>query len=133
MVRGVFPDSSTSASADKIRDEALGLNSNGGEGTDLVNLSSQYDACSYGKLTFVPVDNSVDFNGQNAVYGVITVNVGGQNVQGTSDGVIREAMKNALIPGNSGNSYLTSRVDYVLLCIPPGTSGGWIAYVSFQG
>ena len=56
--------------------------------------------------------------------GVTTVNIL-NDVSGTSDSSIRTAVVNAAI-ASLGN--LSSQFDHVMLCLPPGTSGGWIAY-----
>jgi hypothetical protein len=52
---------------------------------------------------------------------VTTVTIS-NTVIGTDNGVIRNAVTAAL-----GSSF-TSQFDHVMLCLPPGTSGSWIAY-----
>jgi len=115
IIRAMAPDSETTSSEAVLKREILGI---GGE--DSVNLASQYKACSYGQLTFSPSTLGND--------GSHTVNIE-TTVTGKSDSVIRGAMvteaNNDLgIQAALGNGSL----QYVLLCIPPGTSGGWIAY-----
>jgi len=91
-----------------------------GTGTDVVNLRSQYKACSHDKLDFVPAENgSVGITGG---VGKVTIN---QNVTGVNNGEIRDA---AVAAGNAQFGTMQSQFDYVMVCIPPGTSGGWIAY-----
>lgn len=109
-VRAIAPDASTTSSAQVISDEIFGTS------TDSVNLRSQYQDCSYNQLDFQP---TTDF-GTGTSVGTTTVNISA-NVSGASDSDIRTAMLNAL-GGKPAN------VDYVMLCVPPGTSGGWIAY-----
>ena len=73
-------------------------------------LTSQYDACSHGKLQFKPYVK----NGYN---GVTTVKVS-EKVAGVANSVIRNAVVAKL-----GN--VKDDVDHVMVCIPPGTSGSW--------
>ena len=58
--------------------------------------------------------------------GVTTVNIL-NDVSGTSDSSIRTAVVNAAT-ASLGN--LSSQFDHLMLCLPPGTSGGWIAYAT---
>jgi hypothetical protein len=81
---------------------------------DSVNLQSQYDACSHGTLTFSPLDEAS--NPSLSAPGVYEIEVA---VSGTSDDIVREAVRNAL-PNFA--------FDYVMYCLPPGTDGNWIAY-----
>jgi hypothetical protein len=75
-----------------------------------VGLTTQYDACSHGKLKFVPYQK----NGYN---GVTTVTIS-EKVAGVDNSVIRNAVVTKL-----GN--VKDDVDHVMVCIPPGTSGSW--------
>ena len=111
-LRVVAADASTTSSEIDISNEIFGTNG------DVVNLKSQYAACSYNQLNFYPTtDNRVN----NGVYTVTITNT----VSGVSDGVIRNAV-NSQATAELGD--LPSQFDYVMQCLPPGTNGGWIAY-----
>ena len=107
-VRVIASDASTTSSESAISDAWFGTSG------DAVNFKSQYEACSYNKLQIDPA-NTADVSN-----GVTTVTIS-NTVSGTDNGVIRNAVTAEL-----GN--LASQFDHVMLCIPPGTSGGWIAY-----
>ena len=100
-------------------------------GPDLVNLSSQYFACSHGKLDFVPaVDRDGNALAETVVghvssisNGVVTVTVSG-DCTGTCDGVLRNAVNSAL---SSEFGSISSQYDHVMHCMPPGAMSG-IAY-----
>jgi len=117
-VRIVANDASTSSSEAVIRNEVFGI------GGDAVNLRSQYLACSHGLLKFKPKEGEV--GGVTITGGVTTVTIN-INVNGVSDATVRNAASSALA-AKFGVSSASSIADYVMLCIPPGTSGGWIAY-----
>jgi hypothetical protein len=57
--------------------------------------------------------------------GVYTVNIPSTVVTGAADGDIVTAMVDK---ATSDLGSLTTLEDYVMVCVPPGTSGGWIAY-----
>jgi hypothetical protein len=111
-VRVIASDASTTSSESAISDAWFGTSG------DAVNFKSQYEACSYDKLQINPANTNGVSNG------VTTVNIL-NDVSGTSDSSIRTAVVNAAI-ASLGN--LSSQFDHVMLCLPPGTSGGWIAY-----
>ena len=95
-----------SSTAARLGDSVFGTDG------DLVNLRSQYNACSYGQLIFSPLDPT---NPNWSAPGVYDIQV---STSSTADAVIREAVRGAL--PNFG-------WDYVMYCLPPGTDGGWIA------
>ncbi len=107
-VRVIAVDAATTSSEDEIRDSWFGTFG------DPVNMKSQYEACSYGKLKINPANNGKVSNG---VYSV-TIPV---RVNGASRGTIKNAVIKEL-----GN--LTNQFDHIMLCLPPGTEGNWIAY-----
>jgi hypothetical protein len=115
VIRAVAADSSTTASESTLSDDIFGTLG------DAVNLKSQYSSCSNGKLLFEPLTT----NSLVGTDGVYTVSLPTTFVSGASDGTIREAMVNK---ATADLGTLTSIADYVMLCLPPGTSGGWIAY-----
>ena len=116
-VRVIASDASTTSSESEISDAWFGTSG------DAVNLKSQYEACSYNKLQINPANTSdvSPANTTDVSNGVTTVTIS-NTVNGTANGVIRNAVTAAL-----GSSF-TSQFDHVMLCLPPGTSGGWIAY-----
>jgi hypothetical protein len=114
VARIVAPDRSTTSSEAVISNKVFGTSG------DEVNLRSQYWACSHGQLEFKPAE------GADITNGVTTVNIG-INVNGNTDGIIRNAATTALAT-KFGVSSASQIADYVMLCIPPGTSGSWIAY-----
>jgi hypothetical protein len=107
-VRVIASDASTTSSESAISDAWFGTSG------DAVNFKSQFEACSYNKLQIDPANTNGVSNG------VTTVTIS-NTVSGTDRDVIEYAARSAL-----GN--LSSQFDHVMLCLPPGTSGGWIAY-----
>lgn len=68
-VRVIANGATTSASEEVISDAVFGT------GGDLVNLSSQYSACSHGKLNFIKASDRSASNGDQISNGVVTVTV----------------------------------------------------------
>ena len=115
VLRVVAQDSKTTATETQLADDIFGASG------DAVNLQSQYKACSYDQLQF----NAVTSNAAVGTDGVYTVNLPGTVVNGNSDQTILwEAVNVATAQLGS----LTSIADHVMVCLPPGTNGGWIAY-----
>jgi hypothetical protein len=111
----VLRETRSTYSAAHISSEIFGTNG------DTVNLASQYAACSYGQLTFSK------WTGDDSVIdGVLTVSIG-NSIADSSDNTIRDAMVNQAIKDLGGSS-LKTHVDHVMVCMPKGTNGGWIAY-----
>ena len=105
----------TSASESEIRTETFGA--------DDVNLRTQYDGCSGGKLQFVPYNGLVTGGPGSPTRpfinnGVITLNVPGitpgQNMF-TAENLVRNEIVNKL---GSLNQF-----DHIMMCLPPGTNG----------
>jgi hypothetical protein len=115
VIRAVASDRSTTASESTLSDDIFGTLG------DVVNLKSQYSRCSDGKLQFTPVTT----NSLVGTDGVYTVNLPTTIVSGATDSVIKDAMVNQ---ATADLGTLTNIADYVMLCLPPGTAGGWIAY-----
>jgi len=115
-IRVIAQDAETTFSAGDIKDEIFGT------GVDQVNLSERYDTCSYGELTFEPyvgtTSKGMIVDGVAEV--TISVDVSGQSSYNIQNAVTTAAAEQI------GN--LSQEFDYVMLCLPPGTSGGWIAY-----
>jgi len=120
VIRVKMPSSATTATVDQLSDSVFGTFG------DQVNLKSQYDACSFGKLTFEPLlalnpgDPLLDADG------VYEVEIG-SDIQNHVD--LREAITDKLnadfantnLPDNS-NDPLDETVPFsnVLYCMPPG-------------
>ena len=89
---------------------------------DSVNLVERYQSCSYGKTTFEAFEDA-----ENGVNGVMKLTIE-ENANGNSNQALRNAARSKLFdvlgPGFLGSP----RDTYVMLMLPPGTAGGWIAY-----
>jgi hypothetical protein len=110
-------DRTTTASESELAEDIFGSSN------DLLNLQSQYRECSNGKIHFVPVTNH-SLVGNDGVY---TVKLGSMIVTGELESNIRNAMiEQATLDLGS----LTNIAHHVMVCIPPGTVGGWIAYAN---
>lgn len=118
VVRVIAPDSSTSSSTATISDSIFGTSG------DTVNLKSQYEACSFGKLVFEPAPNQTLPNQTlpAIVNGVVEVTIP-RNISGASSNAITNAVykEATTLLGN-----LRFQFDHVMFCLPPGTSGNWI-------
>jgi len=117
VVRADASDASTTANEQELSNNIFGTNG------DEVTLKSQYEACSYGKLTLKPYDGTS---------GVISVELEG-GVTGLNKFSVEEAMvKAAGEYFDVDEENLSERFDHVMLCLPPGTEvgedKGWIAY-----
>jgi hypothetical protein len=111
-IRVVAADTQTTATEEQISDSWFGTYG------DPVNLKSQYAACSYDALQCNAATTS---SGVAGVHEVTITNT----VSGAADSTIRDAVVAA---GNAALGNMESQFDHVMLCLPPGTSGGWIAY-----
>ena len=116
VLRIIAQDKSTTASEAQLTDDIFGT------AGDPLNLKSQFDQCSYGQLQFQPT-TSVAAIGSDGVY---TVRMPTTVVTNQADNPIAWAAVSKA-EADLGVS-LTSIADHVIVCIPPGTSGGWIAY-----
>jgi hypothetical protein len=116
VIRAIAADQSTTASESTLSDDIFGTFG------DPVNLRSQYSQCSDGKLQFQPLTTN-SLVGSDGVY---TVTLPSTFVTGASDGTIRDAMLIKAIVDLG--EYLNIIADYVMLCLPPGTTGDWLAY-----
>mmetsp|Transcript_31727 Transcript_31727/g.62883 ORF Transcript_31727/g.62883 Transcript_31727/m.62883 type:complete len:489 (+) Transcript_31727:161-1627(+) len=112
VVRIKTNDSMPFASTSQMRDYVFGTSSNP------VNLKSQCTACSYNKLTIVPASGETP-GGDTIEDGVVDL-----TLSMNSNGVDKSAVQNAALQALAG---LGSN-NYIMLCIPPGTLGNWLAY-----
>ncbi|KAI2489233.1 hypothetical protein MHU86_25350 [Fragilaria crotonensis] len=108
-------DASTTASESQLEDDVFGA------AGDVLNLKSQYNQCSYGQLQFEPTTSNT-IVGTDGVY---TVSLPSTFVSGAADNPIAWAAVNK---ATRELGTLTKFADHVIVCMPPGTSGGWIAY-----
>jgi hypothetical protein len=115
VLRVVASDAETTATETELADAIFGASG------DAFNLQSQYKACSYDQLQF----NAVTSNTDVGLDGVYTVNLPTTVVNGAADSVIREAARDE---ATLRLGTLTDIADHVMVCLPPGTTGGWIAY-----
>ena len=123
VVRVIASDGSSTATPAQLSDSVFGTDG------DPVNLKSQYDACSYGKLNFIPApDRTATGGGVDIVNGATEVSIATSVSQG--DIVMRNAISSQLaanfgITGNFGENQ--DLADYLMYCLPVGTMNG-IAY-----
>lgn len=106
-------DISTTANEAKISDEIFGTSG------DVFNLATGFSQCSYNVLNFVPTPDSRI--GGDGVY-TVTLN---ENVSTLTDGELRQKVVDAAT-ANLGN--LSSQFNHVMLCLPPISGFGGIAY-----
>lgn len=116
-VRIVAPDSTTTASLDTISDKVFGTSG------DPINLSERYKSCSYGEVIMKPY-SSTTTTGKTIRNGVYQITIT-TNVVGVKNTVVRDQVE-AVLTQELGN--LPSQFDHILLCVPPGTDGAWIAF-----
>ena len=116
-VRIVALDSVTTASVDTISDKVFGTFG------DSVNLSERYRSCSFGEVIMTPFSGTTT-TGRTIQNGVYQISIP-TNIVGVTNTVVRDQVEAALTQ-ELGN--LPSQFDHVLLCIPPGTAGAWIAF-----
>ncbi len=121
VVRVIASDKSTTASSTTLSADVFGT----GKEISAVSMSERFRSCSYGETLMTP------YNGR-APSGVIIQDgvrevVIATSVNGISSSVVHNTVVNAL-KSQLGISNLASEFDHVMLCLPPGTSGGWIAY-----
>ena len=115
VLRVVAQDSETTAK------EAQLANNIFGDSGDPLNLQSQYKACSYDQLQF----NAVRSNIQIGTDGIYTVYLPTTNITGASKMAMLAAAVNE---ATADLGDLTSIAHHVMVCLPPGTTGSWVAH-----
>jgi hypothetical protein len=120
-VRVKAPDSVTTADLKTLSDDIFGA-----DGT-AVNLSERFNSCSYGETQMIPYAGSTP-SGVSIQDGVVEVEIT-KSVTGKSKDEIRTAVLAELTDylGISDLNNADNGFDHVMLCLPPGTSGTWIA------
>ena len=121
-VRVKASDSATSANLQTLSDDIFGTN-----GT-AVNLRERFENCSYGETQTLPY-NGVTPSGVAIQDGVIEVQIS-NIVTAQANGGIRTAVLSEL-SALLNISNLAAEFDHVMLCLPPGTTGSWIAYGTY--
>lgn len=111
-VRVVAPDISTTASAATISDEIFGTSG------DAFNLKSGFSDCSYDVLNFLPTTDS------RATNGVYTVTMT-ENIGALTNSELQNKVVNQL---TAELGTLNTQFNHVMLCLPPITGFGGIAY-----
>ena len=113
VIRIIGADRSTTRSVAQLSDDVFGT------AGDPVNMVERFAAMSYGQLMFSPA------TGVNIVDGVCEVTIP-NTVVGADDSEIRSAAISAAtdLLGDEPKNI----ADYVMVAIPPGTQGDWIAY-----
>ena len=129
-VRVIANDSQPGSSATEIGDNVFGT------GSDVVNLKSQMEGCSHGRLGIKAADASdVNQGGQYISQGVMEIHLD-MDADGEVNGNIQDAAENAL-EVVFGTDDLSSIFNHVMLCLPPGTidddGSGWIGYGYYNG
>eukprot|EP00984_Skeletonema_dohrnii_P001833 scaffold607_cov146-Skeletonema_dohrnii-CCMP3373.AAC.1 len=110
-----------------LRREVFGIRGDTGQ-DDTLNLSSGYEQCSFGALTFTPLASETGNDGGDEVSivdGVVTISVDVAS-NGISDSIVRNAVTDKIKAVFGSN--MQAVADYWMYCLPPGTSGSWIAY-----
>lgn len=110
------------ANVETTRNEVELSNQVFGTSGDPLNMRSQYAACSYDQMRFNP--STRDARIRDGVYTVAIPNTIDDRVR---DSIIRGAATEQ-VKVDFGVSSLTQLANHVMVCIPPGTTGGWIAY-----
>jgi len=121
-VRKVLVVHVTAADAENSFDAAELSNSVFGTNGDAFNLAQGYKDCSHEKLTFIPYEGD---NVSNGVYKVTISSTVANTASSTLVNIIRTQLETDL----QVDDLQDIGADHVMLCIPPGSSGGgWIAY-----
>jgi hypothetical protein len=116
VIRIVAVDAGTTATEAQLSDDIFGTNGDG------LNLKTGYNKCSYGQLQFEPLSS----NPRIGADGVYTVHLRNTYVAGATSGKVYNAALAQATTDLGKSPHLLA--DHVMFCIPPGTSGGWIAY-----
>lgn len=112
-------DSAVSHSASVLRNAIFGS----GIGSSSNTLKERYESCSYNDIIIQPA------TGQGITNGVMELSIA-MNANGVGHAVLREEAIRVLT-NQLGD--LTKSFDHVMLCLPGGTSGGWIGYAYVGG
>lgn len=96
-----------------------------GKPSSAISMSERFPSCSYGEVRMVPYNGQTP-SGVTIRDGVVEVSIG-PAVNGVERSTILNTVLGAL-RSHLGISNLATSFDHVMLCLPPGTAGRWIAY-----
>jgi hypothetical protein len=120
IVRVIAQDAEVSVSREEISGYVFGI----GKYAQPVNIHSQYQACSFGKLEILPAE------GPGVVDGVLDLNVA-VNVTGADP----FALENAFVRATEAilGSQMTTKYNHIVYCVPPGSKynleqSNWLGY-----
>ena len=108
-------DTNTTASESQLANDIFGTDG------DVVNLKSQFQKCSYGQVIIEPLTSNI-LVGTDGVYTVRLPNITVFNA--TDSAIANEVVKQAAVDFGIHPSRLA---NHVMVCLPPGTFGRWIA------
>ena len=117
VIRVVAFDRSTTASEAQLSDDVFGT-----LGGDTVNLKSQVEQCSSGNLRI----SASSFSSMIGSDGVYTVQLPSTVISGANDRLIVNSVLDKL--SSDFGWPLNQLAHFVMICLPPGTAGNWIAY-----
>ena len=121
VVRVNAMDANTTADLPTLAGDVFGI----GRDPTYVCLSERLNSCSYGETQAIPY-NGVTPSGVTIQNGVTEIGVD-TVVTGTLANVVHNTiLRNLRVALGIPN--LSSVFDHVMLCLPPGTLGTWIAY-----
>lgn len=112
VLRVSAADRNTTLTAKELSDRIFGTDG------DQINLVSVYSNCSASKLKFIPATGQNILNGVGEI--VLPQRIGGMNSVDVDNLVVAV--------GNAKFGELSSLYDHVMLCLPSGTAGSWLAY-----
>jgi hypothetical protein len=112
VIRVVANDAEVTPSLDKLRNDIF---------EDDNCLKSQYARCSFNKLIFVKA------TGKDVIGGVLNLNLN-KNVIGRDRNTVQLEVQDAAKVHFGNNPNWRHSFDHVMICLPPGTAGDWIAY-----
>ncbi len=121
VVRVRASDTTTTASLATLSGDVFGT----GKASTAVSMSERFRSCSYGQMLMTPY-NARTPSGVTIQNGVVEVRIT-TSVNGNDSVPVQNTVLSTL-SSQLGISSLATVFDHVMLCLPPGTSGGWIAY-----
>lgn len=112
VIRVVANDAKVTPSSDKLRDDVF---------EDDNCLKTQYARCSFNQLRFVKA------TGKEVIGGVLDIDLN-KNVIGRDRNTVQLEVQDAAKVHFDNNPNWRNAFDHVMICLPPGTAGDWIAY-----
>jgi hypothetical protein len=118
VIRVLAQDRKVWASTAELADDIFGLGD-----VDQVNMRKQFVACSHGQIRMLPFSGTTP-TGMEITNGVTEISIA-ETVNGKGFKKIENA---AVAQATEILGDLKSQFHYVMLCLPPGTMGSWIAF-----